>query len=136
MTFDESAARLVRKFDSLDVLTQLRENLYGQAQRSSETVEAFILKKHALFDRLAGPGHDSEFVRLVPTQIRPELRSRMRGRIFDYMDKFVEDSLPTGVGCSGGKKTNQTGDPSKTFGNRANSPSSNQQLLQTKPELA
>lgn len=90
MTFDEFCTRFIRKFDSADVLTQLQAALYDQSQAASETAEAFILKKRAMFERLAGTGHEDEIIRLTLTQLRPELRSKSRTMNYRYVEDFME----------------------------------------------
>lgn len=81
---------LIRAFDNQAKLSQLTTQLYGQKQEAKENVEVFISRKRCLFQRLSLNLSESVLIGLLIEQLRPELRSRLRGITFRSVEELTE----------------------------------------------
>ncbi|KAH1016964.1 hypothetical protein HUJ05_007705 [Dendroctonus ponderosae] len=88
-SFGEFSRRLLGKFNNVEVLTQLRVELFGTHQRPQEGVEPFLMKKTSLFNRLYPNEPEPNRVELCLALLRPELRSRLRIGTFPTVESLL-----------------------------------------------
>lgn len=82
--------RLQKKYDSTDSITQATTRLYGEKQALGESVSVFITRKMCLFQRVDATKPELIKTNIVLDQLRPELRSRLRGIQIRNMEELVD----------------------------------------------
>lgn len=85
-TFTE---RLRTKFDSVESITQATARLYGDKQPPGESVAVFITKKMCIFNRVDNGKPEVIKTGIVLDQLRPEIRSRLRGQHIMSLEELV-----------------------------------------------
>lgn len=78
------------RFDSLDSITQCITKLYGETQAQFETASVFITKKVCLFNRADPFKSESMRSNIILDQLRPEIRSRLRGQNVTTSEALLE----------------------------------------------
>lgn len=81
--------RLRAKFDSTVSLTQATARLYGDRQQPGENASVFITKKMCLFARVDNAKPEILKTSIILDQLRPELRSRLRGQRICTLEDLV-----------------------------------------------
>lgn len=81
--------RLIAKYDSTESLTQVTTKLYGDRQQAGESTAVFITRKMCLFNRVDPAKAEYLKTAIILDQLRPELRSRLRGHGFRTLEELV-----------------------------------------------
>lgn len=89
-SYGDFCTRLLRRFNDPDLITGFKAELYGQKQATTESVEAFILRKRALFERLQPGETEAECARLLLSQLHSGIQSRLCGQGFSDVDHLLK----------------------------------------------
>lgn len=81
--------RFLCRFDSSDIQSQAIAKLYGVKQGPSEDTAVFITRKACLFNRIDPFKPESMKTRVIMDQLRPEIRSRLRGHPISSSEVLV-----------------------------------------------
>lgn len=81
--------RLRSKYDSTTIITQATSRLYGEKQANNESGTVFITRKVSLFNRLDPHKMEKMKVCIILDQLKPEIRSRLRGHNIETVEQLV-----------------------------------------------
>lgn len=119
--FGEFNRRLLEKFNSVEILTKLRVELFGADQKPLEGVEPFLTKKNFLFNRLYPNEPERNRVELCITLLRPELRNRLRIGTFPTVESLMSTATLIAADLAEDTRFRRSNGPTQGTGFSANS---------------
>ncbi|KAL1487489.1 hypothetical protein ABEB36_015843 [Hypothenemus hampei] len=78
ISYEEFSQRLLLRFNNKQLLMTIRADLFGNEQSVSESVESFIYRKRALYNRVKPRGSERALIEIIITLLRPSIRSRIK----------------------------------------------------------
>lgn len=94
-TYTQFRERFLSRYDSSDVQSRAIARLYGERQNPSEDTTVFITKKACLFARIDPFKPECLRARIITDQLRPEIRSRLRGASIETIERLVTAASAT-----------------------------------------